>query len=276
MSLPAFMLVYETLCVNYLVVMSPVLNIWCQPWKKEIQCWDIDPRLCCGHFLFPFSSKHIWPSSFSFSLYIPSCPFQYFSVSLQEFADIYDSLFWGNDYYSLTDLAVEKLLEIHRNIQYSTEQVIVGCADISTYVITFLLAHISSWCRLHHRVSEKFVIRGKQETWKRVVYTNLYLWHRFSTEINKVNIPCHACHPVGPIDFNVVWLNVYLKSKLGGKQKEFLSLTSGVCQNIAGQTRLDIQKGLIVDLAQVNSLGTDKARRQRPCRKWQMHMKTAD
>lgn len=46
-----------------------------------------------------------------------------------------------------------------------------------------------------------------------------------------------------------------------------LSLTLGVCQNIAGQTRLDIQKGLIVDVAQVNSLGTNKARRQRPCKK---------
>lgn len=50
---------------------------------------------------------------------------------------------------TLTDPPVEKLLEIHRSTQYAIEQVIVGCADISTYVITFLWTHISLWCRLH-------------------------------------------------------------------------------------------------------------------------------
>lgn len=49
---------------------------------------------------------------------------------------------------------------------------------------------------------------------------------------------------------------MYIQSlNLWAKKKKFLSLMSGVCQNIARQTRLDIQKGLIVDVTQVNSFG---------------------
>lgn len=92
-------------------------------------------------FYFLLAANMFDPQAFPFSLHIPSCPFQYFSVSLQEFANIYESLFWGSDYYSLTDPLVEKLLEIHRSTQSAIEQFIVGFADISTYVITFLWRH---------------------------------------------------------------------------------------------------------------------------------------